>query len=62
MTGASGGSLVVVTTVAGVVIVSAAVSRWNARRPVAISKSTQPSEKMSDRWSAGCPRTCSGDM
>ncbi len=31
------------------VIVSAAVSRANARRPVSISWSTQPREKMSER-------------
>jgi hypothetical protein len=44
------------------VIVSAAVSRWNGRFPVSISWTTQPSEKMSERASAACPRTCSGDM
>ncbi len=44
------------------VIVSAAVSLWNARLPVSISCTTQPREKMSERASAMCPRTCSGDM
>ena len=44
------------------VIVSAAVSRLKAGPPVAISNSTDPSEKMSERWSTGWPRTCSGDM
>ena len=35
----------------------AAVSRENARRPVIISYSTHPKEKMSLRASAGSPRT-----
>ena len=44
------------------VIVSAAVSPWNARRRASISYSTQPKEKMSDRESARTPLTCSGDI
>ena len=32
------------------------------RRPVAISCSTTPSEKISVRWSSGRPDVCSGDM
>ena len=32
------------------------------RRPVAISCSITPKEKMSERWSSGRPETCSGDM
>ena len=43
-------------------MVSAAVSRLKARRPVSISKSTAPNEKMSERASVGWPLTCSGDM
>ena len=43
-------------------ITSAAVLPWNAWRPVSISSSTQPNEKMSLRWSAGSPFACSGDM
>jgi len=34
----------------------------NARFPVAISYSTAPSEKMSERASASLPSVCSGDM
>ncbi len=44
------------------VITSAAVSPENGRRPDSISWNTEPKEKMSDRWSAGAPLTCSGDM
>jgi hypothetical protein len=44
------------------VMVSATLSRRNGRRPVSISKRTLPNEKMSDLWSTGCARTCSGDM
>ena len=43
-------------------MLSAAVSRPNACRPVSISYSTAPKEKMSERWSTASPRTCSGDM
>ena len=43
-------------------IVSAAESRWNARAPDSISYRIAPNEKMSERWSAGLPFTCSGDM
>ncbi len=38
------------------------VSPWNGREPVAISYSTTPSEKMSERASTGFPFACSGDM
>jgi hypothetical protein len=43
-------------------MVSAAESPRKARSPVSISKRIDPNEKMSERWSAGLPRTCSGDM
>jgi hypothetical protein len=43
-------------------MVSALVSRLKAGAPVESSKSTDPREKMSERWSTGWPRTCSGDM
>jgi len=43
-------------------IVSLAVSRLNALRPVRSSYRIAPKEKMSERWSTGNPRTCSGDM
>ena len=38
------------------------VSPLKGRSPVAISCSTTPSEKMSDRESTGFPSACSGDM
>ena len=44
------------------VIVSAAVPRSNARRPVSISCRMQPSAKTSERCSLRSPRTCSGAM
>ena len=44
------------------VIVSAVVAPWNARLPVSISYTTAPNAKISERWSAGRPRTCSGAM
>ena len=44
------------------VMVSAQVSRRNARRPESISKITAPRAKTSDRASAFSPCTCSGDM
>jgi hypothetical protein len=34
----------------------------NGRRPVTISYSNTPREKISVRWSSGRPETCSGDM
>ena len=43
-------------------MVSAAVSRWNARDPDSISYSTAPNAKMSERASADFPLTCSGAM
>jgi hypothetical protein len=43
-------------------LVSAAVSPWNARRPDSISYRMAPNAKMSLRWSTLLPRTCSGDM
>ena len=44
------------------VITSAVVSPLNGRSPDSISWNTDPKAKMSERWSAGSPRTCSGDM
>ena len=38
------------------------LSPANSRSPVSISKSTVPSEKMSERASTGLPHACSGDM
>ena len=43
-------------------IASAGVAPPKARRPVSISWRIAPTLKMSDRWSTGSPRTCSGDM
>ena len=43
-------------------IVSLAVSRLNAFLPESSSYRIAPNEKMSERWSTGSPRTCSGDM
>ena len=43
-------------------IVSAAESPWKARLPESISYRIAPKAKMSERWSDGLPRTCSGDM
>ncbi len=42
--------------------VEAFVSPWNGRRPVSISYSTVPNEKMSERASSRFPSACSGDM
>jgi hypothetical protein len=46
--------------------IACSVSTWEsplkACFPVRISKRTAPREKMSERASAGSPRTCSGDM
>ena len=42
--------------------VSLPPSPSNARRPVSISKSTQPNAQMSVRRSTGLPRACSGLM
>jgi hypothetical protein len=42
--------------------VSMADSPRNGRAPEIISKRIAPRLKISDRRSAGCPRTCSGDM
>ena len=53
----SGGSCVRIA-----VIVSAAVSRSNARLPLTSSYRTAPSAKTSARASTGWPRTCSGAM
>ena len=44
------------------VIVSVDVGLRNARLPVSISYKIAPKAKMSARWSAVFPRTCSGDM
>ena len=44
------------------VMVSAEVPRWKARSPASISYRMAPNAKMSERWSATWPRTCSGDM
>ncbi len=41
---------------------SADVAAENGRQPVAISYSTHPSEKTSERGSTDRPLTCSGDM
>ena len=43
-------------------MVSVVVSPPKARRPVSISKSTQPNAQMSVRLSTALPRACSGDM
>ena len=43
-------------------IVDIVVEPSNARRPVAISYSTDPNEKMSERASTTPPSACSGDM
>ena len=43
-------------------MVSIAEFLENARRPLSISYSTTPKEKISDRASAGLPLACSGDM
>jgi hypothetical protein len=43
-------------------IVSAALGRAKAGRPVSISWITAPSAKMSVRASAASPRACSGAM
>ncbi len=50
------------SSVSTAVTVSAAVRRRNGLRPVSISYSTTPKEKMSLRASTGWPRVCSGDM
>jgi hypothetical protein len=43
-------------------IVSLAESLLNAFRPERSSYRIAPNEKMSERWSTGSPRSCSGDM
>jgi hypothetical protein len=43
-------------------IVSLAVSFLNAFLPESSSYRIAPNEKMSERWSTGSPRSCSGDM
>ena len=43
-------------------MVSTVVARAKGNLPVSISWRMTPSEKMSERASAGAPVTCSGDM